>query len=80
MLPHTIMSSMYCNCSGAPPCSSAVWINPWQLVGLFPPLGQMIPSILNTPPGESKLRPTFCGQRNEKEGISNVSVIFDNTT
>ncbi|TRZ09178.1 hypothetical protein HGM15179_017934 [Zosterops borbonicus] len=35
-----IMSSVYCKCSGASPFSSAVWISPCQMVGLFPPLGQ----------------------------------------
>ena len=44
--------------------------NGWAV---FPPLGLMTPGILNAPPGESKLQPTFCGQRNGKEGISNVN-------
>lgn len=29
-----MMSSMYCRCSRASPCSSAIWIGPWQMVGL----------------------------------------------
>ena len=40
---------------------------------VFPPLGQTVPGILNNPPGEGKLWPAFCGQRNGKEGSSNVS-------
>ena len=41
VLPHTVISSMYCKCSGSPPCSSAAWINPWQMVGLcFHPWGK----------------------------------------
>jgi len=32
--PHTMMSLMYCTCSGASPFCSAVWISPWQMVGL----------------------------------------------
>ena len=39
--PHTAISSVYCRCSGAPPCSNTVWINPWQMVGLcFHPWGK----------------------------------------
>ncbi|CAM9143573.1 unnamed protein product, partial [Bubo scandiacus] len=35
-----MMSSMYCKCSGASPCSRVVWISPWQMVGLsFHPWG-----------------------------------------
>jgi len=44
--------------------------NGWAV---FPSLGQMVPGILNNPPGEGKLRPAFCDQRDRKEGISNVS-------
>ena len=40
---------------------------------MFPPLGQTVPGILNAPPGENKLWPTFCGQMNGEECVSNVS-------
>ena len=74
VLPHTIMSSMYCMCSGAPLFSNTVWINLWQIIGLcLPPQWQTIPGILNAPPGESKLWPIFYGHKNGEKGISNVS-------
>ena len=72
VLPHTVMSSMYMlrsttlfQCSLDQPVANCLT--------MFPPLRQTIPGILNGPPGESKLWPTFCGQRNEKEDISNDS-------
>lgn len=41
VFPHTMMSLMYCRCSGASPFSSAAWISPWQMVGLcFHPWGR----------------------------------------
>ncbi|GAB0186801.1 cAMP-dependent protein kinase inhibitor alpha [Grus japonensis] len=33
------------------------------MVGLFPPLGQSIPGVLDIPPSESKLWPAVCCQR-----------------
>ena len=33
-LVHTITSSMYRKCSGAPPFSTAIWIHLWQTAGL----------------------------------------------
>ncbi|CAN0148625.1 unnamed protein product, partial [Bubo scandiacus] len=52
--PHTMISSMNCRCSGAPPFSSAVWTSLWQMVELcFHPWGNRfqvywIPLQVNT--------------------------------
>jgi len=40
---------------------------------VFPPLGQSIPGVLDAPPGESKLWPALCCQRDGEECISNIS-------
>ena len=40
VLPHTMILSMYCRCWGNSPFSSAVWMSPWQMLGLcFHPRG-----------------------------------------
>lgn len=72
VLPHTITWLMYCRYSAALPCSSAVLISAWQMVGLFPPLGQPIPTVLDAPTSESKQWPALCCQRNCEISISNV--------
>lgn len=35
ILSYTMISSMYCRCSKTLSHSSAVWVSPWQMVGLY---------------------------------------------
>jgi len=40
---------------------------------VFPPLGQLIPGILGTPPSDSELWPALCCQRDGEECISDIN-------
>lgn len=64
---------MYCRCSGASPCSTAVWISPWHMVALFPPLGQLIPGVLDIPLRERKLACTLLPDLDQEKCVSDIN-------
>ncbi|RMC05569.1 hypothetical protein DUI87_18766 [Hirundo rustica rustica] len=39
---------------------------------VLPPLEQSVPGVLHAPPGEGKLGPAVCCERNGEEGIGNI--------
>jgi len=63
--PHTMTSSMYCRCSGASPFSHAVWISPWQMVGLcFHPWDSQLQVYWTPLQGKAK-----CGLHSSAKGM-----------
>ena len=64
-----MMSSTYCRCSEASPCSSAVWISPWPVVGLCFHLW----GALAAPPGENKLWPALHCQGDWEQCIGEIN-------
>lgn len=68
-LPYTVVS-IYCRCSRASPCSTAAWIDPWQMVEAVSPAQEWgVLGTLGTPPSASQL---YC-ERNWGKHISGTS-------